>query len=119
MTFQEYITSRLSTPFKWGAHDCINFTVGWVELSTGKDYLSSYGEWETEDEARVAIEEAGGLEAAFNANFTPIQPTLAKDGDLTIINNTAYLFSGNKVVSAGKSGLIFNARGVATCAWSY
>lgn len=114
----DYISARLSMPFKWGQNDCVCFAVGWQELATGRDILSAYRPWRTEREALRNIKRPGGLERLFDAHFTRIEPNYAKDGDLALVDGTAYLFSGSWVVSVGKDGLIFKTRTEAACAWS-
>lgn len=119
MTFPDYLTARLQMPFEWGIEDCICFAIGWVEIATGQDYLSAYRPWKTEKEALRLVKKLGGVEKLFDANLKRIHPNFACDGDLTLIDGTAYLFSGSHVVSVGKTGLVFRNRMEATCAWSY
>lgn len=118
MTLADYITSHLQTPFGWGTHDCVTFTVGWLEARTGRDYLSAHRPWTSAAQAARIVKRLGGLQALFDAHLAPIHPNLARDGDVTIYQDTAYIFSGRNIVSAGESGLIFNPRAEATCAWS-
>lgn len=119
MTFPDYLAARLQMPFEWGVNDCINFAIGWVEIATGQDYLSQYRPWKTEKEALRIVRSLGGVEKLFDANLKRINPNFACDGDLALIDKTAYLFSGAQVVSVGKSGLVFRNRMEAVCAWSY
>lgn len=117
-TLHEYITARMDTPFRWGEHDCVTFAVGWMELRSGNDYLSAYRPWTTAPEAARMVRRNGGLIKLFGKHFRRIHPNLANDGDLAIHNGTAYLFSGGNIVASGESGLVFNRREVAECAWS-
>lgn len=119
MTLPDYITAHLGRPFKWGEHDCVLFAVGWLEISTGRDYLSPYKPWSTALEAARKVADAGGLDALFNAHLTPINPNFAVDGDLAIIRGTAHIFSGPHVVSVGDGGLVFRDRADAAYAWRY
>ena len=119
MNFSEYLTARLAMPFEWGRHDCICFVVGWAELATGQDYLSTLPPWTNEDEATVAVNSVRGLKRAFNKRFKRIDPAFARDGDIALIDRTAYLFTGARIVTVGPGGLIFRDRMEATCAWSY
>lgn len=119
ITLPDYIAARLQAPFEWGVHDCVCFAVGWVEAATGIDYLSEYRPWNDAEQAKAAIERAGGLELAFDRHLQRILPSFAKDGDLTLVDGTAYLFSGAQIVGPGKNGLIFKNRLEATCAWSF
>lgn len=117
MTLADYITGHLGRPFAWGEHDCVLFAVGWLEQVTGRDYLGPYKPWSTALEAARKVAGAGGLETLFDAHLTPINPHLAADGDLTLIDGTAYLFSGADVVSVGEHGLVFRSRLDAPRAW--
>lgn len=119
MTLPDYIAAHLRTPFCWGKHDCIKFTIGWVQLATGKNHLEELPGWSSEAGAMRIVKKLGGLEKAFDKKFERINPNFACDGDLALIGTTAYLFSGPQVVSVGKQGLIFNSRTEATCAWRY
>lgn len=119
MTLAGYITSHLGRPFKWGEHDCVLFAVGWLEIATGRDYLGQYKPWSSAREATRKVSDAGGLEALFDANLQRINPHLAVDGDLALIDGTAFLFSGPHVVSVGEGGLVFKSRLDAGAAWHY
>lgn len=119
MTLPDYIAGRLGRPFQWGVNDCVLFAIGWLEIATGTDYLSQHKPWSTAREAIRKVDDLGGLEVLFDANLVRINPHLAIDGDLTLIDRTAFLFSGPHVVSVGEGGLIFLDRMEAKCAWHY
>lgn len=119
MTLADYITSHLETPFGWGSNDCVLFAVGWLEIATGCDYLGPYKPWASAKEAIRKVDGAGGLAALFDAQLECINPRMAADGDIALIDRTAFLFSGPHVVSVGESGLVFLDRMEATCAWHY
>ena len=119
MTLTDYITANLGKPFAWGTHDCILFTIGWLEIATGRDYLSAYKPWTSAKEAIRKVDEAGGLEDLFDAELQRINPNFAVDGDIALIDRTAFLFSGAHIVSVGEGGLVFLDRMEATCAWHY
>lgn len=116
-TLPDYIAAHLRTPFEWGAHDCVTFAVGWLEIRSGRDYLSQYRPWTSRAEAHAIIESLGGLEHMFDTNLTRIAPGFAQDGDITLVGGTAYLFSGAYLVGPGETGLDFRTRMEATCAW--
>lgn len=118
-TLPEYIAARLKMPFTWGKHDCVCFAIGWVEIATGIDYLGKYQPWTTEKKAQSLIKRVGGLEKMFDKHLKRIQPGFARDGDVALVEGTAYLFSGAQIAGPGKDGLIFKSRMEATCAWSY
>lgn len=118
MTLAEYITEKLSTPFEYGVNDCILFTIGWVEIATGKKYLPEKI-WKDEKEALALVNGNGGLIAVFDKHFTPVEPNYATDGDLTIVDGIAYLFSGPSIVSISKTGLVNASRLLAIRAWTH
>jgi hypothetical protein len=119
MTLADYITEHLSKPFQWGVNDCVGFAVGWLEIATGKDYLSKYRPWDSALSAARKVADLGGLDVLFDAELTQINPHLAQDGDLAIIRGTAFIYSGAHVVSVGESGLAFLPRTEAKYAWSH
>jgi len=119
MILADYITDHLGRPFEWGEHDCVLFAVGWLEIATGRDYLSQYKPWASAREAARKVAAAGGLEALFDANLQRINPHMAVDGDIALLDGTAFLFSGPDVVSVGEHGLEFRSRLEATMAWHY
>lgn len=119
MTLADYITQHLGKPFAWGENDCVLFAIGWLEIATGRDYLSAYKPWSSAKEAVRKVDDAGGLESLFDANLQRINPNFAVDGNIALIDRTAFLFSGPHVVSVGESGLVFLNRMDAKCAWHY
>lgn len=116
-TLPDYIADHLSTPFKWGAHDCMTFSIGWVEISTGKKHLPEEL-WQSELQAARIIKQHGGLVAALDAHFHQVHPNYAKDGDLAIAEGVVSLVSGSHLVAPGANGLIFRPRTEADHAWS-
>lgn len=118
MTFQEYITSKLLEPFKYGTHDCILFTIGWIEIASGKKYVPEKL-WKDEKEAIRLIKKNGGLAKVFDNHFKRIEPNYAKDGDLTIVDGIAYLFNNSMIVSVSKNGLDNKTRLLAKEAWTW
>lgn len=117
MTLAEYITDHLTSPFEWGKNDCCLFAVGYLEIATGRDYLTQYKPWASAKEAIRKVDEAGGLEGLFDAELERINPHLAVDGDIALIDRTAFIFSGPHIVSVGESGLVFLNRMDAKAAW--
>jgi hypothetical protein len=118
MKLSTYIQTHLNAPFEWGANDCITFTVGFLELQTGRDYLTEHRPWRTAKQASKKLRDLGGLFFLFSSSLKQINPNMAKDGDLTILEGTACLFSGRHIVSAGEGGLVFRDRCCATVAWT-
>lgn len=117
MKLHEYITSKKDLPFEYGTNDCVLFSIGWINIASGKNYLEGMS-WSNEQEAAAEIEKQGGLIKAFDARFTRIEPGYAKDGDLTVCDGVASLFSGVYIVSVSKQGLIYKSRTDATNAWT-
>lgn len=118
MTLSDYIIERLERPFIWGQHDCVLFAVGWLSIRAGREMMPPLPAWTNAKEAMAAVESVGGLEAQFDKHLTRIHPNLARDGDITLVDGTAYLFSGAQIVGPGHEGLVFKDRGIACCAWS-
>lgn len=118
MTLPEYISAHLRKPFKWGSNDCCTFIGAWVQLKTGRDYLSEHKPWRTARQAAKKLRDLGGIRGALQSNLKQINPNMAQDGDLTIIDGVASLFSGRHIVSVGRDGLLFSDRTVAKEAWT-
>jgi len=118
MKLPEYIQTHINKRFEWGEHDCITFVIGWLELQTGKDYLSEHRPWRTAREASNKLRDLGGLFFLLQRNLKQINPNMAQDGDLTIYQDAAHIFSGRHIVSVGKEGLMFTDRTVAKEAWA-
>lgn len=116
MTLPDYIQSKMQTPFSWGGNDCMTFTIGWVEEVTGKKYLP-IPIWKNEMQALRRVKKEGGLEKVFDKNFERIEPNYAKDGDITVCDGVASIFSGRFIISVGKEGIAPKPRSMATCAW--
>lgn len=117
MTLPEYIAAHLEKKFDWGANDCILFAVGWLEHSSGVDYLGAYKPWNSAKQAMRKVESLGGLDDLFDSRLDRIEPNFATDGDICIIDGTASLFTGAYVVSVGENGLVFKDRTEALSAW--
>jgi hypothetical protein len=117
MTLPSYIAAHLGRPFSWGENDCVLFAIGWLELATGRDYLGAYKPWSSAREAIRKVDQAGGLESLFDAALDRIHPHMALDGDIAVVDRTAFLFSGPHIASVGESGLIFLNRMDAKAAW--
>ncbi len=118
MTLADYIAFHLQTPFKWGSHDCVCFAVNWLSIVAERDLLAPFEPWADERSAQRAIKKYGGIEKQFDKCLTRVASAhYARDGDVTLVDGTAYLFSGAHIVGPGKNGLVFKSRMEATCAW--
>jgi hypothetical protein len=80
--------------------------------------LAGHRPWKTARQAAKKLRDLGGIPALLQSNLKPINPNMAQDGDLTIYQGTAHLFSGRHIVSVGLDGLIFTDRTVAKEAWT-
>lgn len=109
MILADYIAARLATPFIWGQHDCVLFTVRWAEIQTGRELLPKKI-WATELAAQRLLKKNGGLINVFEQNFQRIQPNFACDGDIAVADDIAYLYSGAHIVGTGMAGLVFRPR---------
>jgi len=119
MNLSTYIQTNLTNRFTWGSHDCATFCCNWIFSQTGRDYLAEHRPWRSATEANKKLRALGGLFFLFETHLTRINPNMAQDGDLTIYQGAAHLFSGRHIVSAGHNGLVFTDRCVATEAWTY
>jgi hypothetical protein len=119
MNLPIYIQTHIDKPFEWGSNDCITFSIGFLEIQTGRDYLTEHRPWRSAREARKKLIALSGLFFLLEQNLTRINPTMAQDGDLTIYQGAAHLFSGRHIVSVGHDGLVFADRAVAKEAWTY
>jgi hypothetical protein len=118
MTFPDYITAHLTTPFEWGKLDCALFVARWVKQATGVDHLADVPSWSSAKQAMRMVDDLGGMEAILDAKFERIHPNMAQDGDIAIYQKTAHLFSGVHIVGTGEKGLVFTSRMKAEGAWS-
>lgn len=119
MSLSTYIQKHLTTPFTWGKNDCITFAVHWLEMETGRDYLTEHRPWRTARQAATKLRDLGGLFFLLDQNLKRINADMAHDGDLTIYQGAAHLFSGRHIVSVGESGLVFTDRRVVAEGWTY
>jgi hypothetical protein len=112
-----YIAEHINRPFRWGENDCCTFVGEWIRIKTGRDYLTEHRPWRTARDANKKLRALSGLFSFLDLHFTRINPNMAQDGDLTIIDGTASVFSGRHVVSVGLNGLVYKDRSEAECAW--
>lgn len=117
MMLHEYITKHLHVPFKWGENDCLSFALRWVEISTGKTPFDGLPKWKTAFGAKKVIKKFKSLEAILDARFERVNPNLAQDGDIALVNGAVTLLSGAYCTAPGEKGLEFVDRMEATCAW--
>lgn len=113
----QYIISKLSTPFEYGKNDCVIFAIGWLEILNGKKYLPEKL-WDSEQSAKVEILKNGSILAAVDREFDRIDINTAMDGDIGMRNGLLHIFVGSKIVAASKDGIIFFDRKLAEIAWT-
>ena len=118
MKLFEYISLHSDKKFEWGRNDCCTFIGGWLQIKTGRDYLSEHKPWSTAREAARKLSALGGIHVLLHSNLKAINPNMAKDGDLAIYQGAAHIFSGRHIVSVGIDGLVFTDRTVAKEAWT-
>jgi hypothetical protein len=119
MTLQEYLTLHLKTPFEWGKHDCVLFVANWVKHKTGADPLDGLPAWSNEEEAHEVIRKVGGIVHVLDTKFKRINPHMAKDGDIALVEDRIALFSGTRIAGPSFVGLLYVNRLKASCAWSF
>lgn len=98
----DYLREQAALPFVWGQTDCVQFAAGMVErISRARPALPIYS---SEIEAKRALVELGGLEAAVTAVLGPARPARelleAADGDIVL---TA--FQGEKALGVAVPSL--------------
>jgi hypothetical protein len=114
----DYITRHLRVPFVWGMNDCALFAARWVHIKTGVDPLEGMPKWSGEKEARRIMRDVGGVEAWIDGRFQRVDPNLAKDGDIALVNGVVVIFSGGYLYGPGEGGLKAISRMEAQCSWS-
>lgn len=82
--FAAYIAQHRSTPFAWGAHDCVLFAAGDVQAITGQWPLSM--QWPDAAAAARLLRRLGGLESAVDGVLPRLSsPALAQRGDILMV----------------------------------
>ncbi len=82
----EFIASRLRTPFAWGLNDCATFAIDWVTELTGEVVWAVT--WRSAREAQETLDRVGGMRAAWIGALG--QPTQnwrsARRGDVGLVD---------------------------------
>lgn len=90
---QVYLDRVKDEPFKWGTHDCIQFTCTAVKVITGHDFLHGItGTYSTKLEAAKWLRDNGfgTLTGALTETFgQPVHPALAGRGDIVVFGKAA------------------------------
>lgn len=117
-----FIDSRQTMPYLWGENDCAAFVGGAVKAATGKDPLKGL-RWSSQTGAMRVLKRVGGMEAALDARFKRVSPTMAKRGDIAGVPDPALgihpmIVEGEKLVAPGEDGNKRIPRRAMTVAWS-
>jgi len=108
---QAIVALRLSTPFAWGAHDCVLFAADCVRAVTGVDPAAGMrGRYVTERQARRLLRQRGGLARLAAAHLGPeVSPLLAQRGDIGLCEHEGRVLlavcNGDHWLAPGPQGL--------------
>lgn len=119
-----FIDSRQQTPYAWGRehNDCIGFALGAVEVQLGAPVLRKF-KWASQTGALKLLTKLGGVEAAFDAHFDRVPPSLAKRGDIAGVPDPELgmhpmIVEGDLLVCPGEIGNKRAKRSAMVCAWN-
>lgn len=119
-----FIDERHALPHAWGryANDCVGFVLGAVQAQTGKKVAGRI-RWSSRKAAVRIIKRFGSLEAALDAHFERIPPSLAKRGDIAGVPDKEFgvhpmIVEGLTLVGPGEKGNRRLPRSAMTMAWS-
>lgn len=117
----DYVESRRSMPFEWGANDCASFASAWVELMRGEPIeLPPHA---SAKQAAQTLKASDGLEHAASAVLgASINPMLAKRGDIAMVRigdrDSLSVVVGEYAVGPGADGIVMIPLADAVCAWT-
>jgi len=80
MRLSEYLKERRDMPFQWGVHDCMMFLAYGVERMTGEAFYPPYSNYETEEGAKLMLEQNGGVTGIINACLGPSHKDFMRAG---------------------------------------
>jgi hypothetical protein len=124
----ETIEAHRALSFRWAgredAHDCCTFAAACIDaMVEGGGYVDALlANYDDEASAKAYIQRAGGLAAAISEHLGEPKPlSFMGRGDVALVlERGAELVGvciGDRIVSAGEHGLIFNDRSLAIRAW--
>ena len=127
--FSDHLLSVKDNRFKWGKQDCCMFAANCIQNICGVDILEEYrGQYSTEDEAQVFIDEKGGTLSKFltqvcrKYKLSKVHPKKAQNGSLCLVNtdigDTAGILWNGKVWAQGPKGVITAPKSYIKRAWS-
>lgn len=92
--------------FRWGRHDCVRFTAGWVRRCTGQDLLGRH-HYASRREALALMSELGAATPADLAarHLAEIAPALAQVGDLAEVDGALGIVAGEAIYVLTARGL--------------
>ena len=116
------MTTRQSTPFAWGEHDCCQFAAAAIQAMTDHNPLESLGYHDARSAMRILHKE-GGLERAVEARLGASKPvTLAMRGDIALLplrkREALGVVIGQSAYFAAPKGLSERPISCCTVAWS-
>jgi hypothetical protein len=124
LLLEVYIDRHRTTPFAWGAHDCVSFAAQWVELA--REDLSPLADLGlTHASAWEAVRAMAGrslLEAVNDwGQLTPIAPSFARRGDIALVDcedrQCLSVCVGEAAAAPGVTGLVLVPMTAARAAW--
>ncbi len=118
---EAFLIERRNTPFEWGTNDCCLFVADAVKVLTNVDYAASLRGYTTRFGAARRIYKAGGLSSIVDGLLTPINPALARRGDVILCETeegaALGICVGSKFAAAGPNGVLFYSMTLAKKGW--
>ena len=116
--------SRLMVPFAWGTNDCFAFAADAVQAMTGHDVLhglrGNHRTWKAAYR-RHARTPGGALGVIESTELVPVDPRLARRGDLVRIHQPFFdllaICNGSDAIAPGLQGLEATPITGAVSAW--
>jgi hypothetical protein len=121
-----FIEERLTVPHAWGrnGNDCMSFVAGAIDAQTGGKRKPLTGlKWSCKSTGMRQLAKLGGVEAALDARFQRIPPSMAHRGDIAGVPDAdlgihPMIVEGDMLVGPGDKGLRRLPRRAMTIAWS-
>lgn len=119
----EKIQSLVSTPFKWGSHDCSIFALSCIDAQYKTDIVKEIkGKYRTEKGAYKLLESYGGYQQFLTDHgFQKVPLNEAKRGDIAFLGGlTAWsVVVGDSVIATGEKGLVSFPMSKVIQVWRY
>lgn len=126
LLLEVYVDRARAEPFVWGAHDCVSFAMGWVEmvradLAPRDDLAEVLGYSTAAGAARMLAERSLAQAVADWGGLTAVAPAFAQRGDLVLVEidgrESLALCVGDVVAGPGTEGLAFAPLAAVRAAW--